>query len=224
MRLLLLEHDHSLGASLCRHLRSSGHVVDWCTTLRQADGLACEPYDAWLFDSTLPDGCGLEWLKRMRARGLDVPALGLGSHDEVAERIRGLDGGADDFLARPFAPEELCARVRAVVRRVSGGPQRRSVGDVDVDLTARAALRAGAPIDLTAREWSLLEALVLRAGRIVTKTELEALTLGGDGDVASNSIEVYVCKLRNKLGRRLIETVRGLGYRIPACGRAGAAH
>lgn len=216
MRVLILGHDPALSDGLRNFLLGDGHVVDCCSTLRQADTLANEPYDAWLFDGRLPDGSGVDWLRRMRSRGIGVPAVGITERDQVDERIRGPDCGADDFVVRPFAPEELCARLRAISRRVAGGGTTRRFGDVCLDFTARTAARQDAPVELTAREWALTEALALRAGRIVSKQDLEALVLGFDGSACSNTIEVHICKLRAKLGRGLIETVRGMGYRLRA--------
>lgn len=216
MRLLLLEDDITLGEALGDFLRSDGHLVDWCTTLAQARTFISEPYDAWLLDWNLPDGSGIDWLKSLRAKGLKVPALVLTARDLLADRIQGLDSGADDFLVKPFAPEELCARLRAIARRLIGSAQRKTFGPVQVDLTAKAVWRDGQRVELTAREWTLLEALVLRTGRIVSRNDLEALVLGFDGELASNAIEVHIFKLRHKLGKALIDTVRGLGYRIPA--------
>jgi two-component system OmpR family response regulator len=216
MRLLLLEDDVTLGEALRDYLRSEGHVVDWCTTLAQARALISEPYDAWLLDWNLPDGSGVDWLRSLRAMGRKVPAVVLTARDLLGDRIQGLDSGADDFLVKPFAPEELCARLRAIARRLVGSAQRKAFGPVQIDLTAKAVWRNDQSVELTAREWTLLEALVLRVGRIVSRNDLEALALGFDSELASNSIEVHIFKLRQKLGKALIETVRGLGYRIPA--------
>ena len=215
MRLLLLEDDTLLGDGLRDYLQGDGHVVDWCRSLRETQGLQAEPFDALLVDWQLPDGSGLGWLRARRARGDTTPALMLTAHDRLAQRVEGLDGGADDYLVKPFAPEELAARLRALGRRMSGGGGAlRHFGDVEVDLTARAVRAHGARIDLTAREWAVLEALVLRAGRIVPKPDLERLVLGFEAELASNALEVHVSALRRKLGRGLIETVRGLGYRV----------
>ena len=216
MRLLLLEDDITLGEGLRDYLRSDGYLVDWCSTLAQARALISEPYDAWLLDWNLPDGSGVDWLRSLRARGLRVPALLLTARDRLSDRIEGLDSGADDFLVKPFAPEELSARLRAISRRVASSAQRKAFGPVEIDLNAKAVWLEGQGIELTAREWAILEALVLRAGRIVSKADLEALVLGFDSELASNSTEVHVFKLRSKLGKSLIETVRGLGYRISA--------
>ncbi|MEW5836553.1 MAG: response regulator transcription factor [Pseudomonadota bacterium] len=215
MRLLLLEDDHILGDALRDYLRAEGHVVDWCKTLAQTRALAGEPYDALLVDWQLPDGSGLEWLRAQRIRGDTTPALMLTARDLLTQRVEGLDSGADDYLVKPFAPEELAARLRAVGRRLAqDGQGLRRLGGVEVDLPARAVRVDGARVELTAREWAVLEALLLRIGRIVPRTDLERLVLGFETELSSNALEVHVSALRRKLGRDLIETVRGLGYRI----------
>jgi two-component system OmpR family response regulator len=215
MRLLLLEDDALLGDGLREYLRAEGHVVDWFSTLRDVQAVQGEPYDAWLVDWQLPDGSGLHWLATRRAAGDRTPALMLTARDRLTDRVAGLDGGADDYLVKPFAPEELAARLRAVRRRGLGaGQERLQVGDVDLDLAAHAARVAGLRVDLTAREWALVEALALRAGRVVAKADLDRLVLGADAEVQSNALEVHVSSVRRKLGRELIETVRGLGYRL----------
>jgi two-component system OmpR family response regulator len=217
MRLLLLEDDDILGEGLRDFLRAEGHVVDWCGRLSQAEALRGEPYDALLVDWQLPDGSGLDWIRARRLRGDGTPALMLTARDRLDDRIEGLDSGADDYLVKPFAPEELLARLRTVLRRSAGGGMARlRFGEVEVDLAARAAMLGGQRVELTAREWAVLEALVLRAGRIVTKSDLERLVLGFEAELASNALEVHVSALRRKLGRELIETVRGLGYRVGA--------
>jgi len=216
MRLLLIEDEPTLGEGLRDFLRADGHRVDWCTRLADTDALRGEPYDAWLVDWQLPDGSGLDWVGARRARGDATPVLMLTARDRLADRVRGLDSGADDYLVKPFAPEELAARLRAVSRRLGAGTaqSRAAFGAVEVDLTARAAYVEGARAELTAREWAVLEALVLRAGRIVPKADLEKIVLGFESELASNALEVHVSALRRKLGRELIETVRGMGYRI----------
>jgi two-component system OmpR family response regulator len=215
MRLLLLEDDDILGEGLRDFLRADGHTVDWCRNLAGTDALRGEPFDALLVDWQLPDGSGLDWLRARRARGDATPALMLTARDRVAQRIEGLDAGADDYLVKPFAPEELVARLRALSRRLAGSAAARAAfGDVEIDFAQRTAYRGGERVDLTGREWAVLEALALRCGRIVPKADLEKLVLGFDAEVASNALEVHVSALRRKLGRELIETVRGLGYRI----------
>jgi len=216
MRLLLLEDDWVLGEGLRDFLRAEGHVVDWFTL--QAPAAAAvqgEPYDAWLLDWQLPDGSGLAWLRERRAQGLRTPALMLTAREALADRIEGLDGGADDYLVKPFAPEELAARLRACLRRQLPEPGASLAGGARVDVDARLAQLAGTAVELTAREWSLLEALLRRRGHWVSKGDLERLALGFDAlPASSNALEVHVSNLRRKLGRAAIETQRGLGYRV----------
>jgi two-component system OmpR family response regulator len=215
MRLLLLEDDAILGEGLRDYLRGEGHVVDWFGSLRALQAVAGEPYDAWLVDWQLPDGSGLDWLSRQRQRGDGTPAFMLTARDRLEERVRGLDGGADDYLVKPFDPAELAARLRVLQRRgAAGGAGSCRVGDADIDLAAHSVQVAGQRVALTAREWALLEALLRRAGRVVAKADLERLLLGADAEVQSNALEVHVSSVRRKLGREVIETVRGLGYRI----------
>ena len=170
-----------------------------------------------MVDRQLPDGSGLDWLRARRAHGDATPALMLTARDRLVDRVRGLDSGADDYLVKPFAPEELAARLRAICRRGAGASAARLVaGPVTIDLHARAAYRDEQRVDLTAREWTVLEALALRAGRIVPKADLERLVHGFDSEISSNALEVHISSLRRKLGRELVETVRGLGYRFEA--------
>jgi two-component system, OmpR family, response regulator len=215
MRLLLIEDDALFAEGLRDYLRSQGHVVDWCSNLGKASALRSEPVDAWLVDWQLPDGSGVQWVKAQRERGDTTPALMLTARDQLADRITGLDAGLDDYLVKPFAPEELAARLRAVNRRAAaptGGQH--MVGNVRVDLTARAVFVGEQMVVLTAREWAVLEALTLRAGRIVSRSDLERLVTGFETELASNAVEVHISALRRKLGRELIHTVRGLGYRL----------
>jgi two-component system, OmpR family, response regulator len=216
MRLLLLEDDALLGEGLRDYLASCGHVVDWCRSLHTAGAMQGEPFDALLVDWQLPDGSGLEWLRGRRRGGDTTPALMLTARDLLEHRLEGLDSGADDYLVKPFAPEELEARLRAVCRRSAGAALERErwPGGLDIDRRARSVRLAGQRIELPAREWAVLEALLQRAGRIVPKAELEKLVLGFEAELASNALEVHVSALRRKLGRELIETVRGLGYRV----------
>ena len=217
MRLLLIEDDELLGGGLCDFLRVEGHAVEWARRLGDIDAYRGEPFDAYLLDWQLPDGSGLNWLKARRKSGDLTPVLMLTARDLLQDRLRGLDSGADDYIVKPFAPEEMAARVRAICRRSAGSAGARiRVGDVEVDLDARCAWLDDERIELTSREWSVLEALVLRLGRIVTKADLERLILGFETELASNAIEVHVSSLRKKLGRDLVETVRGMGYRVGA--------
>ena len=217
MRLLLLEDDKTLGEALSALLRLEGHVVDWFCRLRDAELAVHDPFDALLVDWQLPDGSGVDWVRRLRARGRTQPILILTARDLLKDRIHGLDSGADDYLVKPFPLEELVARLRAVRRRhlSQGLPLVPLAPGVQVDVDGRAAWRDSLPVELTGREWAILEALVLRAGRVVSRSDLEGLSRGFDGESASNVLEVHVFNLRRKLGRGVIETVRGLGYRAP---------
>ncbi len=216
MRLLLLEDDIILGEGLRDYLQTDGHVVDWCQRLIEVVMLREEPYDAMLVDWQLPDGSGLDWVRSIRRQGDSTPVLILTARDLLSDRIHGLDSGADDYLVKPFDPEELTARIRAIRRRVSGWASARlSFGEVELDLNGKIAWVRGMRTDLTAREWALVEALALRAGRLVSKSDLDSLVLGLDGEVSSNALEVHVSSIRRKLGRNLIETMRGMGYRMP---------
>jgi two-component system, OmpR family, response regulator len=221
MRVLLIEDDELLGDGLRDFLRSEGHTVDWVRSLAGASACRGEPFDAWLVDWQLPDGSGLDWLRQRRADNDTTPALMLTARDLLADRLHGLDMGADDYLIKPFAPEELLARLRAVCRRSAGaaGGQVPLAGGVKVDLAARCVWQGDNRVELTAREWALLEALTLRAGRIVAKDALERLVTGFDAELASNALEVHVSSLRRKLGREVVETVRGMGYRVGASTR-----
>lgn len=215
MRLLLLEDDLVLGEGLRDFLRAEGHVVDWCQRLAEATALRGEPYDALLIDWQLPDGSGLDWVRALRRRDDATPVLILTARDLLNDRVQGLDTGADDYLVKPFDPEELVARIRAVCRRASGSARPGlTFGAVTLDLNGKSARLHGVRMDLTAREWALIEALALRAGRLVSRGDLDALVLGLDSEVTSNSLEVHISSIRRKLGRDLIETVRGLGYRM----------
>ena len=220
MRLLLLEDDSLLGEGLRDYLCGEGHVVEWCTHLTAAHALEDEPFDGLLVDWQLPDGSGVDWVCARRAMGDGRPMLLLTARDQLQDRIRGLDSGADDYLVKPFAPEELLARLRAVMRRAGAmaTAPRLLFGEVRVDLEARGVWREQSRVEVTAREWAVLEALVRRSGRVVTKSELDRLVLGLQAQVVSNALEVHVSALRRKLGRDLIETVRGLGYRVPQPG------
>ena len=215
MRLLLLEDDPILGEGLRDFLRVEGHGVEWFQRLGDAMLMAGEPYDALLVDWQLPYGSGIDLVRTLRRRGLSTPILMLTARDRLGDRINGLDAGADDYLVKPFEPEEMAARLRAVCRRSAGSASDlRRIGAVEIELSGRTARLEGRRVELTAREWAVLEALVLRAGRIVSKTDLDALVLGNDAEVVSNALEVHISALRRKLGRELIETVRGMGYRL----------
>lgn len=215
MRLLLLEDDAILGDGLRDFLATDGHVVDWVRSLSEARLAIALPYDALIVDWQLPDGSGLDWVESLRRKRIQTPVLMITARDQLSDRIAGLDRGTDDYLVKPFAPEELAARLRVVQRRASGaGGPCLELGELRLDFNARAVFRLGQPVPLTAREWALLEALAQRPGRIVSKTDLENLMIGHQGTLSGNALEVYISSLRRKLGRKVIDTIRGMGYRV----------
>lgn len=215
MRILIAEDDAIIADGLCRSLRASGYAVDRAANGLDADtALVANNYDLLILDLGLPKLPGLEVLKRLRARGATVPVLILTAMDGTEDRVRGLDLGADDYMVKPFELPELEARVRALVRRSSGHSPMMYHGPLRYDQVGRVALMNGVPLDLSARELGLLEVLISRAGRLVSKDQLVDQLCGWGEEVSHNAIEVYVHRLRKKLepGGVRIATVRGLGY------------
>ncbi|HVW94139.1 MAG TPA: response regulator [Devosia sp.] len=216
MRILLIEDDATLGEAVRDHVAADGQTVDWVRRLDDAEAaVATTPFDLILLDLNLPDGRGLDFLKRLRREGETLPVIILTAMDQISWRIDGLNAGADDYLVKPFDLSELSARVAAVSRRYLGNPNPLlKIGDLEIDLVHRAVLRGGAVTDVTAREWSVLERLLRHPGAVVSKGQLEDTLYAFGAEVESNAVEVYVSRLRRKLGRDMITTVRGLGYRI----------
>lgn len=216
MRILLAEDDQVMADGLSRSLRGTGYAVDHVASGSEADtALTTQPYDLLILDLGLPGLAGLEVLKRLRARNDSLPVLILTAADSVEQRVRGLDLGADDFMAKPFALSELEARVRALVRRSMGtGSTQLRCGALSFDQVSRTAFIDDHPLELSARELGLLEVLLQRMGRLVSKEQIvDHLCEWGD-EISLNAIEVYVHRLRRKLerGEIRIATVRGLGY------------
>ncbi len=216
MRILIAEDDQVMADGLLRALRSTGYAVDQVSSGSEADAaLASHEFDLLILDLGLPKMHGFDVLRRMRARGSSVPVLILTAADSVEQRVKGLDLGADDYMAKPFSLQELEARVRALTRRGLGSAS--SVikhGPLTFDATGRVAYISDQMIELSARELSLLEVLLQRAGRLVSKDQLvERLCEWGE-EVSNNAIEVYIHRLRKKIeqGPIRIATVRGLGY------------
>jgi two-component system OmpR family response regulator/two-component system response regulator QseB len=217
MRILLAEDDLLLGDGLRAGLRQQGFLVDWVR-----DGLAAErelraePYAAAVLDLGLPLKDGLDVLAALRRAGLTVPVLALTARDAVPDRIRGLDLGADDYVVKPVDLGELAARLRALVRRAHGQPQETLLAQgVALDAAARTVTLGADPVALSGREFDLLHALMLNAGRVLTREQLEQHLYSWGQEVESNAIEVHVHHLRRKLGPALIQTVRGVGYLLP---------
>jgi two-component system OmpR family response regulator len=218
MRILVAEDDAVLADGVMTALRQAGYAVDWVKNGVEAESaLAAESFDLLILDIGLPRKSGLDVLKRLRAGDSRVPVLILTGLDAVSDRVRGLDAGADDYLAKPFDLSELTARVRALTRRgMAGSPTLLKHGPLTYDQVGRIASLNGAPIELSAREVSVLEIFVQRAGRLVSKDQLVSHLCEWGEEVSPNAIEVYVHRLRKKLepGGVRIVTVRGLGYSL----------
>ena len=216
MRVLLIEDDTALGAAIRDQIVADGHSVDWVTRLdRAADSLAAAAYGLILLDLMLPDGLGIPFLRTLRSKGDVTPVIILTALDQVSDRIAGLNAGADDYMVKPFDLAELSARIGSVARRYTGNPNPiMTLGVLDIDLAARNVRINGKPVVLTAREWVLFEAFLQRPGQLLSKTQLEERLYSFDTDVDSNAIEVHISRLRKKLGAQVIETERGLGYRL----------
>jgi len=216
MRILVAEDDAILADGLVKSLRHAGYAVDWARTGEEADAaLAVQSYDLAILDVGLPRMSGLEVLGRLRARKLRLPVMILTALNGVDDRVRGLDLGADDYLTKPFELAELEARVRALTRRgLCGAPTMLCHGPLAFDQVGRRASLNGEPLELSARELGLLEILIQRGGRLVSKQQLVDHLCEWDGEVSENAIEVYVHRLRKKLEPAgvKIRTIRGLGY------------
>jgi len=216
MRILIVEDESLLAHRLATTLGERGYVVDVATDGERGDFLvSTEHYDAVLLDLGLPRIDGLTLLERWRAGGIAVPVLVLTARGSWSEKVRGIDGGADDYLTKPFQMEELLARLRALIRRSSGQltPELRS-GAVVLDPRTSQVTLAGQPVKLTSHEFRVLSYLMHHRGSIVSQTELTEHIYAQTFDRDSNTVEVFIARLRRKLGAATIETVRGLGYRI----------
>jgi len=215
MRILIAEDDAIIADGLARSLRQGGYAVDWAPNGLEADtALLTVTYDLLILDLGLPKLPGLEVLKRLRSRGAQVPVLILTALDGTGDRVKGLDLGADDYMVKPFELAELEARVRALTRRSAGTTPTIQCGQLTYDQVGRVAQIQGVTLDLSAREIGMLEILLTRVGRLVSKDQLVDHLCGWGEEVSHNAIEVYVHRLRKKLeaGGVKIATVRGLGY------------
>jgi two-component system, OmpR family, response regulator QseB len=218
MRVLIVEDDTAIAAGLAATLKASGYAVDVTATLAMASAaLRVEPFDLVLLDLSLPDGDGLEWLRQVRRSGSVMPVLIMTARDALPDRVAGLDEGADDYVVKPFEPEELLARMRVALRRSEGraSPLLRH-GDLVVDPAAHTVLRNGESVSLRAKEFALLLALLRGSGQVLSRQRLEQALYGFDEVLDSNALEVHMHHLRRKLGDGLVKTVRGVGYFVPA--------
>ncbi len=220
MKVLIVEDQQRLGQFLERGLRECAYTVKWVGTCKDAlDALAEEAFDIVILDLGLPDGDGIEMLERWRASGFNEPILILSARDSVEDRIKGLDVGADDYLPKPFSFEELLARVRSLVRRQSSTKQVvLEHRGVRLDLLSHTAQVNGRPIDLTSREYALLEIFMQNPGRILTRTLISEKIWASNYDVDTNLLDVYMSRLRTKLetsaAKPLFKTIRGVGYQL----------
>jgi two-component system response regulator QseB len=217
MRILLVEDDRMIADGVRKALRADGWATDWVADGAAAlSALGLEQYDLVLLDLGLPKRDGLDVLRSLRTSGNKVPVLICTARDAVADRVSGLDAGADDYLVKPFDLDELAARMRALLRRQAGrGEPVMRFGALTIDPTSREVAIDGTTVALSAREYALLEALAARPGAVLSKSQLEEKIYGWGEEIGSNAVEVYVHALRKKLGADFIRTVRGLGYLIP---------
>jgi len=216
MRLLLLEDDQMLGEAIKDHLAAHGHATDWTGRIEEAEAAQfATAYDVMLLDLNLPDGQGMDLLKRLRRRGDTTPVIILTAMDQLSMRIAGLNAGADDYLVKPFNLDELLARLAAVGRRYSGNPNPLiAVGPLELDPPNKIATVNGRKLDLTAREWAILERLARQPGTLVSRPQIEDTLYGFGDEIESNAVEVHISRLRKKLEVPLIHNSRGLGYRL----------
>jgi len=216
MRILLAEDDQLLGDGIRAGLGLEGDTVDWVNDGVAAEqALATDEFDLLVLDLGLPRKDGLEVLRSLRRRGDLTPVLILTARDKVADRVAGLDAGADDYLTKPFDLDELLARVRALTRRHTGrAAPLLQHGELALDPATHQVSLAGVPVDLAPREYALLRLLLEQRGKVLSRTRLVEALYGWDGDLESNAIEVHIHHLRRKLGNGLIRTVRGIGYGI----------
>lgn len=214
MRVLLVEDDPLLGDGLRTGLAQAGFTVDWVETGEQAEAaLATDEFALMVLDLGLPRLSGMELLRRSRQRGKALPVLILTARDTTQDKVIGLDSGADDYLVKPVDLDELAARIRALIRRAGGrATPVLEHGSLRVDPAARSVTLNGAPVELSAREFSLLQMLLESCGRVLTRAQLEQALYGWGEGVESNAVEVHIHHLRRKLGTELIKTLRGVGY------------
>ena len=216
MRVLLVEDDPMVGKAMRDGLERAGFSVDWARDGRAAElSIRNEGYQAVVLDLGLPLRDGLEVLKGARAGGRDVPLLIVTARDGIADRVGGLNAGADDYLVKPFDMQELVARLHALIRRHAGsGRPQLTLGSLVLDPLARSVTLRGEPIELSAREFAVLQALMRQPATVLSREALEDVVYGWDQEIGSNAIEVHLHHLRKKLGADVIRNVRGVGYRL----------
>jgi len=216
LRILLVEDDHILGSAVRDHLSSHAHSVDWMTRIDEAKlSMSSVDYELVLLDLGLPDGRGIDLLKNIRASNNTIPVIIATAQDQIATRIEGLNSGADDYIVKPFDLEELQARITAVARRAVGQALPTiEIQNVSIDIGRKTVSLDQSPIVLTAREFAVLSRLIRTPGAVVTTSEIEDSLYEFGAEIESNAVQVFVSRLRKKLGRDIISTVRGIGYQV----------
>ncbi|MBB3977070.1 two-component system OmpR family response regulator [Rhizobium azooxidifex] len=216
MRVLLIEDDAILGEAVRDHVAAGGHAVDWVLELDDARAATkAVHYALILLDLRLPDGSGIAFLRALRDAGDRTPVIILTAHDQISDRIEGLNSGADDYLVKPFNLGELSARMLAVVRRYGGNPSPViRLGALEIGPADRRIVSGDQEITLSGREWAVLDVLLARPGATVSKGQIEEALYAFGSEIESNTVEVYVSRVRKKLGHDHILTVRGVGYRL----------
>lgn len=216
MRILVIEDDEILGDGITHGLVGDGYSVDLVDTLKNAHiAIDAQKYDLIILDIGLPDGNGLDFLKEIREDGIKTSVLILTAYASVIDRIKGLDSGADDYLAKPFDLRELFARIRALRRRAAGiASPKIEVGDVSLSPSSKKVKKNGVLIDIAPKEFAILQTLMEKSGKVLSKTQIEDSLYGWNMEVESNTVEVHIHGIRKKLGKDFIKTIRGVGYII----------
>jgi two-component system OmpR family response regulator len=214
LRILLIEDDELIGGAVRDHIAATTHAIDWVKSIADAQEVTSSVnYGLILLDLQLPDGGGIEFLQKLRRRPDTTPVIILTARDQISDRIEGLNSGADDYLVKPFNLGELSARIMAVARRYAGSPQPTiRIDDLEIDQPQRRVNVSGKDVVLTRREWAVLDLLVARPGANVSKDQIEEALYAFGSEIESNTVEVYVSRLRKKIGKERIRTARGVGY------------
>lgn len=213
MRLLLIEDDAQLGKAVFQGLRQE-YTADWFKSAEEGEAVIRDtPYDVIILDINLPGSSGLQWLRSLRQRKIDIPVLLLTARDTPAQRVEGLDAGADDYLIKPFDFEELLARIRALLRRRGALHENElHYRDITMDLDGKTVCKKGEVINLSAKEFDILRLLMENTGRCLSREQIEKKIYNWDDEFGSNTVEVHISGIRRKLGKEIIKTMRGIGY------------
>lgn len=216
MRVLLIEDDKSLGRAVRDHLGNQNNAIDWAENLEDAyAAVSTTRYDFILLDLRLPDGSGLDFLKNIRTKNLTSPVVILTAHDQISERIEGLNSGADDYIVKPFDLYELTARIGAVARRTNGlSKSEIKIGSMTLDMENKRIFIDDKEVELSSREWAIIEHMASHPNMLVTKAQIEDTIYAFGSEVESNTVEVYISRLRKKIGKDRIKTHHGRGYSL----------